>query len=91
MYDTQLAKGRDIGSGFMALRNSVAQLFKAREKKAPMKTVYRKNKAADNKAEYDRQAKQRKIDAILDKIGKAGYESLSKEEKDFLFKAGKED
>ncbi len=91
MYATQLAKGRDIGSGFMALRNSVAQLFKAREKKAPMKTVYRKNKAADNKAEYDRQAKQRKIDAILDKIGKAGYESLSKEEKDFLFKAGKED
>lgn len=90
VYATQLIKGRDIGSGFMALRNSIAQLFKPREKKAPMKTVYR-NKAADHKAEYDRQARQRKIDAILDKIGKAGYESLSKEEKDFLFKAGKED
>ena len=33
---------------------------------------------------------QKKIDAILDKISKSGYESLSKEEKDFLFKAGKE-
>jgi len=91
VYATQLYKGRDIGSGFMALRNSIAQLFRGRDKKAPMKTVYRKNKTADNKAEYDRQARQRRIDAILDKIGKAGYESLSKEEKDFLFKAGKED
>ena len=33
---------------------------------------------------------QKKIDAILDKISKSGYESLSKAEKDFLFKAGKE-
>ena len=29
---------------------------------------------------------QKKIDGILDKISKSGYESLSKEEKDFLFK-----
>jgi hypothetical protein len=34
--------------------------------------------------------KQRKVDGILDKISKSGYESLTKEEKDFLFKAGKE-
>jgi len=27
----------------------------------------------------------------LDKIGKSGYESLTKAEKDFLFKAGKND
>jgi len=33
---------------------------------------------------------QKKIDAILDKISKSGYESLSKAEKDFLFKAGKD-
>jgi len=31
------------------------------------------------------------VDAILDKIGKSGYDSLTKAEKDFLFKAGKED
>ena len=29
---------------------------------------------------------QKKIDNILDKISKSGYESLSKSEKDFLFK-----
>ena len=31
---------------------------------------------------------QEKIDHILDKIAKSGYESLSKEEKEFLFKSG---
>ncbi|MEN8957877.1 MAG: DUF6576 domain-containing protein, partial [Flavobacteriales bacterium] len=29
------------------------------------------------------------VDAILDKISKAGYDSLSKKEKDFLFKQSK--
>ena len=32
---------------------------------------------------------QEKIDRILDKISASGYDSLSKAEKDFLFKAGK--
>lgn len=91
VYARQLFKGNDIGHGFTKLRNAIASLFKPREKKAPMKTVYKKSATANNKADYDRQAKQRKIDIILDKISKSGYESLSKEEKDFLFKAGKED
>ena len=30
---------------------------------------------------------QKKIDSILDKISESGYESLSKEEKNYLFKA----
>lgn len=91
VYARQLFKGNDIGSGFTKLRNAIASLFKPREKKAPMKTVYKKSATANNKVDYDKQAKQRKIDIILDKISKSGYESLSKEEKDFLFKAGKED
>jgi len=33
---------------------------------------------------------QQKIDTILDKISKSGYESLTKQEKDFLFQAGKD-
>lgn len=32
---------------------------------------------------------QKKIDSILDKISESGYNSLSKQEKDYLFKAGK--
>ena len=34
---------------------------------------------------------QQRIDSILDKISKSGYESLTKAEKDFLFQAGKDD
>ena len=37
-----------------------------------------------------KQEEQAQIDAILDKIGKSGYESLSKEEKDLLFRASHE-
>jgi hypothetical protein len=33
--------------------------------------------------------RQKKIDAILDKIGKSGYESLTGDEKDLLFKSSK--
>lgn len=89
IYARQLMNGKDIGGGFAKLMNSFANLFKPK-KKSPLKTVYKKQ-GSDSKAEYDRQARQRKIDTILDKISKSGYESLSKEEKDFLFKAGKED
>ncbi len=89
IFARQLMNGKDIGGGFAKLMKGIANLFKPK-KKSPLKTVYKKQ-SADSKAAYDRQARQRKIDTILDKISKSGYESLSKEEKDFLFKAGKED
>lgn len=91
MYARQLLKGNDIGAGFSKFRQAVLDLFKPKEKKAPLKTVYKKKTTANSTEAYNKQAKQRKIDTILDKISKSGYESLSKEEKDFLFKAGKED
>ena len=92
MYARQLVKGHDIGSGFARVLDAVANLFKKGEKKAPLKTVYRKQKSTTrSKVNSDKESHQRKIDAILDKISKSGYESLSKAEKDFLFKAGKED
>lgn len=92
VYARQLLQGTDIGSGFSKMLDAIADLFKRREKKAPMKTVYRKKRAAGKReVDYDKESRQRKIDSILDKISKSGYESLSKDEKDFLFKAGKED
>ena len=94
-YTTQLKKGNDIGKWFENIMDSVAALFKPRERKARMKTVHRTGKTtrAGNKSKtnFDKNEKQKRVDAILDKISKSGYESLSKEEKDFLFKAGKED
>ncbi|MFM7725592.1 MAG: rhomboid family intramembrane serine protease [Flavobacteriales bacterium] len=40
----------------------------------------------DDEFNTERAARQKKIDEILDKIGRSGYESLSQSEKDFLFK-----
>ena len=34
-------------------------------------------------------AEQKRVDEILDKISKSGYDALSKEEKEFLFKYSK--
>jgi membrane associated rhomboid family serine protease len=92
-YASSLRNGKDIGAGFSKLVDSIVNVFKKSDKKAPMKTVYRKQKSAatsKGNRDYDAQSHQKKIDAILDKISKSGYESLSKAEKDFLFKAGNE-
>ena len=42
-----------------------------------------------SKEEFSTYNNQKKIDLILDKISKSGYESLTAEEKEFLFRAGK--
>ncbi|KZS38480.1 rhomboid family intramembrane serine protease [Aquimarina aggregata] len=95
IYATQLKKGNDIGAWFEKLMDGFANLFKPK-KKSPLKTVHKsKTYAASSKRTTSSGSKiknpnQGKIDAILDKISKSGYESLTKEEKDFLFKAGKE-
>ena len=93
VYARQLANGTDIGTGFSKFLDGLANLFKGKERKASLKTVHRKQKTSASKksVNYEKESHQRKIDSILDKISKSGYESLSKAEKDFLFKAGKED
>lgn len=58
-------------------------------KKNNLKTVYK----SVNKKEQARKpkgAQQEKIDRILDKISKSGYDTLSQTEKEFLFKQGKQ-
>lgn len=58
----------------------------------PKKNKYRYNNPINEKPlsddEYNlrKKKKQQRIDAILEKISKSGYESLSKEEKEFLFR-----
>lgn len=44
----------------------------------------------DEEWNASRRARQERIDAILDKISRSGYDSLSKEERDTLFKASHE-
>jgi membrane associated rhomboid family serine protease len=92
IYAVKLQKGNDIGSGFEGLMGRFASLFKP---KSRLKTVHRNktpnpNNNRNNKSELNRLDKQKKIDTILDKISKSGYESLSAKEKEFLFKVGKD-
>ncbi|MCX2681546.1 rhomboid family intramembrane serine protease [Galbibacter sp. EGI 63066] len=89
VYAKKLQEGRDIGVGFENTVSSVGDLFK-KKKKSPLKTVHKTKQRSSNTSKTSKDEHQKKIDAILDKISKSGYESLSKEEKDFLFKAGKE-
>lgn len=89
-YAKQLFKGNDIGIGFSKLLDNISNIFKS---KSPLKTVHKSKKkpfAGHNKEQFNEFNNQKKIDLILDKISKSGYESLTKEEKAFLFKAGKD-
>lgn len=92
LYARRAAQGGDLGAGFSKMLDALGGLFEKRPRKAPMKTVYRKEARKQSQpVDYDKQTRQRKIDGILDKISKSGYESLTQAEKDFLFKAGKEE
>ncbi|GAA3615680.1 rhomboid family intramembrane serine protease [Flavivirga amylovorans] len=89
-YAKQLLKGNDIGRGFEGLVDLILGFFKS-SKKGPLKTVH-KNKSkvgGYTKSDFNEFNNQKKIDVILDKISKSGYDSLTAEEKEFLFKAGK--
>lgn len=55
-----------------------------KKQKTPLRTVYNKTRPTKNKIQED--DIQNRIDLILDKISKSGYDSLTKEEKEFLFK-----
>ena len=86
-YFLRLNQGTDIGLPLEELSNRLLNLFK---KQSNLKTVYKnKSNAVSKKKESNEDLDQQKIDAILDKISKSGYESLSQKEKDFLFRAGK--
>ncbi len=68
------------------LLDKILDYFKP--KKKPLKTVYKSPKKQKSTVK-NTSVNQQKIDKILDKIGKSGYDTLTKEEKDFLFKQGK--
>ena len=89
-YAKELLKGNDIGRGFESMAQFFTGLFKT-SKKSPLKTVYKdKTKVGGyTKADFNEFNHQKKIDVILDKISKSGYDSLTTEEKEFLFRAGK--
>jgi len=85
LFIAQYRKGKDIGKWFSKLMDALFSLFKSRPK---IKVTYRKpvDDMEYNKAKAEEQAE---MDRILDKISKGGYESLTREEKEKLFRMGK--
>ena len=90
IYIKMLINGTDLSKGVTSILDFFADLFSPK-KSSPFKKVH-KNKTTVNYRSTAKPAKditQKKIDDILDKISKSGYDSLTKEEKEFLFKVGK--
>ncbi|MGC6428801.1 MAG: rhomboid family intramembrane serine protease [Flavobacteriales bacterium] len=84
-FASRLKKGKDITKGFNNLLDSIANYFKQEPK---LKTVHRRAKS-DQQWNEKVNKEQKNINLILDKISKSGYESLTKSEKETLFKASK--
>lgn len=90
-YTSQLAKGNDIGAFVEKALNYIQSLFDGKySSKSNMKTVHKSTQKKTTTTKVSKTEKQKKVDQILDKISKSGYDSLTKEEKDFLFDAGKD-
>jgi hypothetical protein len=82
LYTLNLRQGRELGKGFNKTIDFFVMLFK------PGKKLKVTHKKASNEFEYNktRVEHQAHINRILDKISKGGYDSLTKEEKETLFK-----
>lgn len=90
VYMKQLQKGNDLGTPVEKTMDWIVDLFKPNNK-PKLKTVHKAKKTSSKVVRSTKTTdNQKQIDAILDKISKSGYESLSKNEKDFLFKVGKQ-
>jgi membrane associated rhomboid family serine protease len=87
LYSSQLKNGTDITKHFTSFVDGLVNLFRGR-KSAPFKKVH-KNTSYTKPKPVAKDKTQQQIDEILDKISKSGYDSLTKAEKEFLFKAGK--
>ena len=86
-----LQNGTDLSVGVSRVITFFANLFK-KNTSTPFKKVHKNyNKPVEKTVSkiVTKDKSQQQIDEILDKISQSGYDSLTKEEKEFLFKVGK--
>lgn len=89
IYIKILQSGTDLTKPLSMFLDAIVNIFKPKNK-TPFKKVHRNTtKNVVNSSTSKKDFTQKQIDDILDKISKSGYDSLTKEEKEFLFKAGK--
>lgn len=85
VFILQYKKGRDWTLWINRFLDWIKNLFKITPK-SKMKVAYKRG-VSDEAYNYNKKVTQEQIDIILDKISRSGYESLSKAEKEILFKA----
>ncbi|HEV7232381.1 MAG TPA: rhomboid family intramembrane serine protease [Bacteroidia bacterium] len=85
IFAMQYGKGNDLTRGLTGIFDMFGAMFKSRERQN-VKIAY-KRPVSDEVYNEKKLEEQKRVNAILDKISRSGYDSLSKEEKDFLFKA----
>jgi membrane associated rhomboid family serine protease len=91
LYIKLLINGTDLSTIVTNIINFFVNLFQPK-KATPFKKVHVNTKKPVVKTQSKIVVKdktQQQIDEILDKISQSGYDSLTAEEKEFLFKAGK--
>jgi len=84
IFTMQMRQGKDIT---LWLSTFISNITKPR-KKPVMKVTYSHGKPTQNDREYNASKHEQnlELDKILDKINKSGYNSLTAEEKEFLFR-----
>ncbi|MGQ1889627.1 rhomboid family intramembrane serine protease [Thermophagus sp. OGC60D27] len=85
-YGWRLTEGKIKGNFFDKVAYRAGALFERRSK---MKVTY-KRPLTDMEYNAQKVRRQKELDRILEKIKHSGYDSLSKEEKELLFKASQE-
>jgi membrane associated rhomboid family serine protease len=92
LFIHQLRRGRDLSAWLFGLTDALAATFKSKPK-GPQKGYVNPERFNKPKPVQPRSAndvsEQDRVDMILEKIKQSGYDSLTKEEKDFLFTASK--
>ncbi|MGV9004336.1 rhomboid family intramembrane serine protease [Flavobacterium sp.] len=91
MYIKLLQNGTDLSKIVTNVINFFSSIFDKKEK-TPFKKVHVTHQKMTQKRESKiimKDKTQQQIDEILDKISQSGYDSLTKEEKEFLFQSGK--
>ena len=91
LYVKQINNGHDITNLISLILDWCSNLFSKNNNKTTFKKIYRdpkpRNVVKPISKIVTKDKNQQQIDDILDKISKSGYDSLSQNEKEFLFKA----
>lgn len=87
IYMSQLMAGRDISAGFNRIVDKI--FVWKRGKRRNLKVKYNSAPNLDYGYNRAKTVQQEEINRILDKISQSGYDSLTAEEKEMLFKVGK--